>query len=513
MTDRGDVNRTRYQKQELIEATARRRAHIKARIANDIVLREAMVEMLAREFLQRHGFAGTLESLDMEMKGNALRERKAAAKAGKDPGQRAIASEVYEKARFRGSDLVREHCAHEKGIKEDAVARKLLAKQQPTSLEVLLHSMVATAQTLRSAQRPRSASEQEATGGSRAVISAKGLRKPKPKPKRPSSSIGFDADHESHLFENRHMYSTIPLPQRSVAATASSMFGTPSALTFGTSALSKPGAALGSTGTSPKGVQVEESVMEILRNSMRQADRTPTEATLFQEKRTTARMLRQLDQDAATVSFEADAGDAVSRAKLEYAALQSDLNELSDFPVKERMTMLRREVLLHAENDTRRRASEKRIQLEQKRNAAEARRELKGSFREPHNLRPCACCSHPFEACKLTVQVQNHAIILKKRSWDPAVKIDPRDEAAARMYDLKRICVFCAQFFESTGDDLRRTTSLPIATEREKQDAASSQKAGAFVSRRGSVVIAGGDVGRSPAPRTRHTARKKLPQP
>ena len=58
MTDRGDVNRTRYQKQELIEATARRRAHIKARIANDIVLREAMVEMLAREFLQRHGFAG-----------------------------------------------------------------------------------------------------------------------------------------------------------------------------------------------------------------------------------------------------------------------------------------------------------------------------------------------------------------------------------------------------------------------------------------------------------------------
>ena len=166
-----------------------------------------------------------------------------------------------------------------------------------------------------------------------------------------------------------------------------------------------------------------------------------------------------------------------------------------------------------AENDTRRRASEKRIQLEQKRNAAEARRELKGSFREPHNLRPCACCSHPFEACKLTVQVQNHAIILKKRSWDPAVKIDPRDEAAARMYDLKRICVFCAQFFESTGDDLRRTTSLPIATEREKQDAASSQKAGAFVSRRGSVVIAGGDVGRSPAPRTRHTARKKLPQP
>jgi hypothetical protein len=500
--------------QRMSEATdemARRRAQAKVQVTSDHTMTEAIAEMILRDYLLHSGYTGTLDVMDRE---RATKRRTAMTEAAQTasgaPKVRDKSADWadadYEKAGYRGADLVKEYCSRQrKSIgawkKRDAKARR------HTTLESLLHTIVAKARIFQHA----TVSAQGKNGGPSDAAQAA---------KKKSAAAAAAAQAGLDEAARHHRNSKIPLPQRSlpniVAATPQRFnpFGRVAAAPTpgGKNARGAHVATLDPDEDEPHGT----NVIEMMKASMRHADKTPTEASLLEEKRATGRMLRQLDQEAAAVSFDADASDALTQARFEFNALSADLNHLSDFPIKDRMDILRRGIQTHTSNDQHRREAEAKVVLEQKHSAVIARKELKGAFRHPHTLRPCACCAHPFEACKMITQVPCHTIIAVKRSWDANVAIDARDDALARMYDLKRVCVFCSQFFVSKESDLggkkkkmeeaekSRDVFGALMRKAERPKSAELQSIGApavKISRRGSVVISGGDMHRMDAMR------------
>lgn len=496
---------------EATEEMARRRTQAKVQVASDHTMTEAIAEMILRDYLLHSGYTETLDVMDRERATKLRMEMveaaaQAASGAPKVRATSAASADVdYQKAGYRGADLVKEYCSRQrKSIgawkKRDAKARR------HTTLESLLHTMVAQARNFQHA----TVSAQGKDGGpSDAAQAAK---------KKAAAAAAAQAGLDEAA--RHHRYSKIPLPQRSLPNVVSA---TPQRFNpFGRVAAPSPGGknargAHAATLDPDEDEPHETNVIEMMKASMRHADKTPTEASLLEEKRVAGRMLRQLDQEAAAVSFDADASDALTQARFEFNALSADLNHLSDFPVVDRMDILRRGIQTHTSNDQHRREAEAKVVLEQKHSAVIARKELKGAFRHPHNLRPCACCTHPFEACKMITQVPCHTIIAMKRSWDANVTIDGRDDALARMYDLKRVCVFCAQFFVSKEADLggkkkkkkeaaakSRDVFSTLMRQAERPNSAEFQALGApavRISRRGSVVISGGDMNRMDAMR------------
>ena len=170
-----------------------------------------------------------------------------------------------------------------------------------------------------------------------------------------------------------------------------------------------------------------------------------------------------------------------TREKIEDAnALRHDLNELVDLSASVRLGILRRDMNAEMCNREARRNQRVGDAILARHRAAARRREQRRALRNFDAMKPCACCSKEFSLGVMRTLVVGVAITRLKQSWlsesDRAVAI-AMDEGKGRnraewlrRYDLRRVCVFCAQFFKAK--EKRQGRKKMTGSERADRDGA-----------------------------------------